>query len=163
MFPENMTVFDPYSQIKEAISQKDIYVLDLPDRNSVLDFCARKMHEKIKKDISLRVFMEKVFQADETNMVLPTGLYMPHLKMPEVTSLHAILVIIPNGAKDICGEKFYACIFFVSPLKPAFFQKYLNFLSYLSSSFTKPFIEKLILLQDPLKIYEAIVSAEKST
>ncbi len=161
MFPENMTVLDPYSEIKEVISEKDIYVADLPDRKSALDFCARKMHEKIKKDISLRVFLEKVFQADETNIVLPTGLYMPHLKMPEVSRLHVVLAVLPGGAADISGEKFYICVFFVSPLKPAFFQKHLNFLSSLSSSFTRPFVERLISLRSPSEIYKAIASAKK--
>ncbi|NLI09877.1 MAG: PTS transporter subunit EIIA [Elusimicrobia bacterium] len=156
-----MTVSDSSLMLKEAISQSDIHILALKDRRAVLDFCAKKMHEKIKKEISLRLFLEKIYQADQTNIVLPSGLYMPHIKIQEADRITAILAILPKGVKDDSGQDFFACVFFISPLKPAFFQKHLNFLSVLSSSFSASFIKKLCAFNKPSEIYSAFDSIGK--
>lgn len=151
------------SVLEELLSPEDIYIEPaLGTRSAVLEFCARKIHEKIKKIVSYRVFWEKIEQADQTNIILPSGLYIPHLKLQELEKMTAVLVITPSGAKDsFSSSVFYATVFFLTPLKPAFFQKHLNLLSLLSASFSAENIKKIVAMKSSREVYSALSNLKK--
>ncbi|GAB4031054.1 MAG: hypothetical protein Fur0012_07890 [Elusimicrobiota bacterium] len=151
------------SVLEELLTSEDVYIEPvLATRAAVLEFCAKKIHEKIKKSLSYRVFWEKIEQADQTNIILPSGLYIPHLKIQELEKMMAVLVMTPGGAKDSFSEAvFYATVFFVTPLKPAFFQKHLNLLSLLSASFSSENIKKMISMKSSKEVYSALRNLKK--
>lgn len=151
------------NSMEEFLTKEDVYVEDsLKDRASVLEFCSKKIHLRISKIISYRLFKDKVKEADETNVILPSGLYIPHLKLSEIKKIMAILVLTRNGAVDpVSGNKFYATLFFLSPLNPAFFQKHLNLLSYISSTFSIQNIEIMKGIQTSSELYNFIQSLRK--
>ncbi len=151
------------NSMQEFLTKDDVYVEDsLKDRASVLEFCSKKMHINIAKKMSYRLFIGKVKETDETNIILPSGLYMPHLKLAEIDRIMAILVLTKQGVFDtLSGNKFYVTFFFLSPLNPAFFQKHLNLLSYISSTFNEENIKAMRNIQTSSELYSFIKSLNK--
>jgi len=141
--------------IGDILKTEDIYIQNsIKSRKQALKFCSERIYPKIKDLFSYKVFFDKIVETDKTNIILPSGFYMPHIKIQEIDDILSVLSIFPQGIKDEdSGITFYIVFLFLSPLKPTFFQKHLNILSFLARTFNQNNVADICKLNEPAKIF----------
>ena len=88
---------------------------------------------------------------------LDTGLAIPHARVEELDDFAAALAVLPSPVMDCQHNKPIRAMFlFLSPAKPAFFQKHLQVLAALAETFQPDFIQELLALKDPQAVAERL-------
>ncbi len=119
------------------------------------------LYPQINTLVTAQALYERVTDVEKLNNVLPTGFYIPHAKLTEITRFHAALAIIPEGFLDPkSGITVKAALLLLTPNKPLFFQQHLNMLSKLSRLFQPEFIDSVVSMQSGALVYEAISKSE---
>ena len=148
---------------KDVLKEQDIYIENkIKSRQEILKFGSQKIINYIKDICSAKVLYEKLSEVDKLNVALENGLFLPHVKFPDLENIYSTLIISPHGIKDDRSDfDIFVSFLFLSPLKPSFFQIHLNFLSHVAQIFKKDFIDVLKTLHSPSEVYKMIIAAEK--
>lgn len=85
---------------------------------------------------------------------LDTGLSIPHARLEELSDFTAALAVLPEALRDPNNSDLpiRVMFLFLSPAKPAFFQKHLQILSTLAETFKPEFIQELVSLKDAVAV-----------
>jgi len=159
-----MTISNNQSiSFRDVLKENNIYIENkLKSRQDILKFGSQKISNYIKNICSPKVLYEKLLEVDKLNVVLENGLFLPHAKFQDLDRIYSILIITPKGIKDDSSDfNIFVSYFFLSPLKPSFFQTHLNLLSHVAQIFKKEFIDNLKNLTLASDIYKMIIAAEK--
>lgn len=89
---------------------------------------------------------------------LDTGLAIPHARVEELDDFAAALAVLPAPVVDERHNNLpiRVMFLFLSPAKPAFFQKHLQVLAALAETFRPDFIQELLTLKDPQAVAERL-------
>ena len=88
---------------------------------------------------------------------LDTGLAIPHARVEGLDDFVAALAVLPVPVSEERHNKSIRVMFlFLSPDKPAFFQKHLQVLAALAETFQPGFIQELLTLNDPQAVAERL-------
>lgn len=132
-----------------------------PAKEEVVRALVDGLYPQIKDLISAKALLEKVTEVEKLNNVLPTGFYIPHAKLAEITGFHAALAVIPRGFFDPkSGITVKASFLLLTPNKPIFFQRHLNMLSKLSRLFQPAFIDSITAMREGARVLDAVSKAE---
>jgi PTS system fructose-specific IIC component len=94
---------------------------------------------------------------------LPTGIAIPHARVPYVQELSVVMGVIPEGfleAED--SVRTYLILLFVSPVKETETGKSLKFLAKISATFREPeFVKTVAGMKNPMDIFSIIQRTER--
>lgn len=101
----------------------------------------------------------------EGSTFLPTGIAIPHARVPDVSEIKLVMGVVPEGFKETPeSDPTYLILLFFSPVKEKEFGRHLKLLARISSIFKDPaFVRKIADLRDADKIFAAIQHKERET
>lgn len=94
---------------------------------------------------------------------LPTGIAIPHARLPDISEIKIILGVIPEGFRETPdSEPTYLILLFFSPTSEKDFGKHLKLLSKISAIFRAPeILQDIITAKTPAEIFSLIQSKER--
>ncbi len=126
----------------------------------LVDYCLKEIYPSISKVVTMNIVQNKIKSSPSFYTVFENGLFIPHLKLEDLSEFKSLLVITPDGVKDKnTGHNVFITFMLFSPSAPSFFQKHLNILSLITRIF-KDSINKIILMKTPQEIYSYLKSLE---
>jgi PTS system nitrogen regulatory IIA component len=153
---------------KQTISRFPLAALITPDRiiiagpGATKDALIGRLSELIAvktPGIKPQALLEKILRREAgISTTLDTGLSIPHARLDNIKDFIGALCVVPGGLTDPVhqGVQIRAICLFVSPNDSAFFQKHLQLLAALSSTFQPAFIDKLSAMTDTADIAAAL-------
>lgn len=101
----------------------------------------------------------------ESSTFLPTGIAIPHARVPEVSEITLVVGVIPEGFRETPeSDPSYVVFLFFSPIKDKEFGKHLKLLSKIAAIFRDPvFVKEVASLKDPDKIFSLVQQKERET
>lgn len=137
--------------LSEILNSENIIFLEGPlSKEEAVRRLTEKMLPQVEGIIGRKALFDRVAEVEKLNPVLESGFYIPHAKFPELDGFHVVLGIFPEGFTDpVTGLLVKSALLLLSPHKPAFFQRHLNMLSFLSQTFQPELIAKLAALKTP--------------
>ncbi len=142
-----------------SILQSDyvFFLKGAPSKEETVKLLTDGLYPQVSTLVSARTLYERVTEVEKLNNVLPTGFYIPHAKLAEISQFHAALAVIPEGFLDPkSGITVKAALLLLTPNKPFFFQRHLNMLSKLSRLFQPEFIDSIVSMKNGTQVHEAI-------
>lgn len=108
-----------------------------------------------------------VLEREETSSTfLPSGIAIPHARVPEVSDIVVAIGVAPEPVVDTAnGDGLTARIFclFLSPTRDKEFGRHLKLLARISAIFSDPeFIEQIAAMTDPKEIFKALQKRERT-
>lgn len=102
---------------------------------------------------------------NEGSTFLPTGIAIPHARVPDVSEIKLIMGVVPDGLKETPeSDPTYLFFLFFSPVKDKEFGRHLKLLARISSTFRDPaFVREVAGLKDVDKIFALIQHRERDT
>ncbi len=99
----------------------------------------------------------------EGSTFLPTGIAIPHARVPDVNEISLIMGIVPEGFKESEDvDPTYIVLLFYSPVKEKEFGKHLKLLARISAVFRDPnFVKEVVSSKDPDKVFALIQQKER--
>ena len=137
--------------LSAILSSENIFFMEGPlSKEEAVRRLTEKMLPQVGDIIGRKALFDRVAEVETLNQVLESGFYIPHAKFPELDAFYAVLGIFPEGFTDPgTGLKVRSALLLLSPHKPAFFQRHLNMLSFLSQTIQPELIAKLAALKTP--------------
>ena len=101
----------------------------------------------------------------EGSTFLPTGIVIPHARVPDVSEITLILGVLPEGIKETQeSDPSYLFFLFFSPIKDKEFSRHLKLLARISAMFRDPiFVKEVASAPDTDKIFSLIQHKERQT
>ena len=109
--------------------------------------------------IKPQALLERILQREAgISTTLDTGLSIPHARLENIKDFMGALCVIPGGITDPVHQsvQIKAICLFVSPAESSFFQKHLQLLAVLSSTFQPAFIDTLSAMKTTGEIAAAL-------
>lgn len=99
----------------------------------------------------------------EGSTFLPTGIAIPHARVPDVTNITLVMGIVPEGFKETPeSDPTYIIFLFFSPIKEKEFGKHLKLLARMSAIFRDPdFVREVAALGSSDDIFALIQKKER--
>lgn len=101
----------------------------------------------------------------EGSTFLPTGIAIPHARVPDVAEISVIMGVVPEGFKESEDvDPTYIFLLFFSPVKEKEFGKHLKLLARISAVFRDPnFVKEVASSNNPDKVFSLIQQKERET
>lgn len=99
----------------------------------------------------------------EGSTFLPTGIAIPHARVPDVSDISLVMGIVPEGIKDAPeSDPTYVILLFFSPIKEKEFGRHLKLLARISAIFRDPaFTKEVSTLKSADDIFALIQKKER--
>jgi mannitol/fructose-specific phosphotransferase system IIA component (Ntr-type) len=101
----------------------------------------------------------------ESSTFLPTGIAIPHARVPDVEEITLIMGVMPEGFKETQeADPTYLVFLFFSPIKDKEFGRHLKLLAKIAAIFNDPtFVHDVAVLSDSDKIFASIQHKERES
>lgn len=146
--PENIVILKPESSKNDILRT---LALELAKQHDIKN--ANHLAESI------------VSREAEGSTFLPTGIAIPHARVPDVEEITAILGVMPEGFKETPdADPTYMVFLFFSPVKDKEFGRHLKLLARIASIFRDPaFVKSTAELGNVDRIFSVIQHKERET
>lgn len=148
--PKSIVIMDPSSSsTKEDILSKLVHTL--AEQNNLKD------HKKLLKEILDREAKGSTF--------LPTGIAIPHARIPDVSEITLVMGVIPEGFRESeDANPTHLILLFFSPVKDVEFGRHLKLLSKIAAVFRDPeFVRQVATTKTPEDIFSLMQRKERET
>ncbi len=148
------------------LTPHNIVVLDKPmSKDEILTLLARdlaKITGAKNEDYLVQAILDR---EHEGSTFLPTGIAIPHARVPDISEISLIMGILPQGFKEATQESpTYIVLLFLSPIKDKEFGRHLKLLAKISSVFRDPdFVKEVASQPDVDKVFNMIQQKERDT
>lgn len=132
-------------------------------KDEILSFLAAELSKinglKNSKDLVQSILARE----QEGSTFLPTGIAIPHTRLPDVSEITLIMGVIPQGFKETPeSEPTYLVLLFFSPIKEKEFGRHLKLLAKISAVFRDPaFVKEIATFDNPSKMFTIIQQKER--
>lgn len=124
-----------------------------PDKKQLIEALVKTVCKDYAQLDPADVASQVLKREEGISTTLDTGLSIPHARLEELTDFAAAMAVLRTPLRDAAGDLSIRVMFlFLSPAKPAFFQKHLQILSALAEKFKPEFIEELVSLKSAEEI-----------
>lgn len=125
-----------------------LMVDDCPGKKELIEALIRLVCREYKQLDPADVTAQVLKREEGISTTLDTGLSIPHARLEELTDFAAAVAVLRKPLRDSsgCELPIRVMFLFLSPAKPAFFQRHLQLLSALAEKFKPEFIEELVSL-----------------
>ena len=123
---------------------------DYPSKKELISALVQAVCRDYKQLDPADVAAQVLKREEGISTTLDTGLSIPHARLEELTDFAAAVAVLRKPLRETSGNELpiRVMFLFLSPAKPAFFQKHLQILSALAEKFKPEFIEELALLSN---------------
>ncbi len=123
---------------------------DYPSKKELISALVQVVCRDYKQLDPADVAAQVLKREEGISTTLDTGLSIPHARLEELTDFAAAVAVLRKPLRETSGNELpiRVMFLFLSPAKPAFFQKHLQILSALAEKFKPEFIEELALLSN---------------
>jgi len=126
-----------------------------------LSFIISKYEDSNKPE--LNIIKEKIEKSPSFYTVFENGLFIPHLKLENISEFKSVLIVTPKPVKDEkTNHNIYITFMLFSPMTKNFFEKHLNILSTITMIFKDSVIKGVIKLKNSSDICSYIKSIERN-
>ncbi len=103
---------------------------------SLSKWCLKILHQSIESKIAYEMLERKAFSSPSFSLVFENGLFIPHLKLEEISEFYSIFVVLTTFPLDLKTKREIRAVFTLfSPLSRDKFEKHLKILSLVSELF----------------------------
>lgn len=123
---------------------------DYPSKKELISALVQVVCRDYKQLDPADVAAQVLKREEGISTTLDTGLSIPHARLEELTDFAAAVAVLRKPLRETSGNELpiRVMFLFLSPAKPAFFQKHLQILSALAEKFKPEFIEELASLSN---------------
>lgn len=143
-------------------------VVFLKDAKNKAEVLTRLVEElsKINQLKNVKFLTQAILDREqESSTFLPTGIAIPHARVPDISEITLVMGIAPQGIKETPDAEATHLIFlFFSPIKDKEFGRHLKLLAKISAVFHDPaFVKEVAAANDADKIFALVQQRERET
>jgi PTS system nitrogen regulatory IIA component len=142
-----------------------VFLKEVKNKGEVLTRLVEEL-SKINQLKNVKYLTQAILDRErESSTFLPTGIAIPHARVPDVTEITLVMGVVPQGIKETPDvDSTHLVFLFFSPIKDKEFGRHLKLLAKIAAVFHDPaFVKEVATSLDADKIFALVQQKERET